>query len=522
MSSQIIECSHIASISSVSNSEWSNTLNKPLILKPGDSIGVRQSILDLQLSGEYTNIQIKNEIPITIKYGYYYTGDGISVTYKSPNFDLMELYVARNTIDNVGTSLLTNTITFNVPAKNWSANELAEFLSAEISKIPQGINNISSYNQQLNKLLTPATNNYRIDCKNFSVPSSLNGFNKVQAQFPITSEIATFYTGAQIKVYWKNQESKLQENTVQCTSVDINSGTFNFTPEINDLVDETAFISNVYILLVNPIEIVFYNQLKPTPAPGTTPDAFTCDTARYMGTNQFSIEYNINGSGKFQITTMHLSPYPSDTDADPCINFITTEALAELFIEDTRSGIFFTQLEPVSFWQDILGFDLNSLIVIDGTTGALQTPLVRGQNITSNYVGLDAIIGSTRALATIPTAVYSYKTTLTNPIIAPLTYNSPDSGYLLVEIKAIPTQYDSDDRTMSGIVQIASNNWDSSGFVTVYSDSSIVFTNNSVEQMSIGAINVRILDPATKQPATLLGDKSTIFLEKITNIQPSA
>lgn len=524
MSSQIIECSHIASISKTSNAEWSNTLNKPLILKPGDSIGVRQSILDLQLSGEYTNIQIKQDIPISITYGYYYTGDGLSITYKNPNnFDLMELYVARNTItiNNIptGKNLLTNTISFTLPAKNWSAPELAQYLSARISKIPQGINNITSFNEQLNKLLTPATNNYRIDCKDFTIPSSEFGFNSVQAQFPITIDIATFYTGQQFKVNFKYEDSSLQTHTVTCTTVDIGSGTFNFTPVIQSPMDSKVHCFDVFIYLVTPVEIVFYNQLKETPPEGTEPDAFTCNSLRYMGTNQFSIEYDVNASGKFQISTMHLSPYPSDTDADPCINFIQTEELAELFIEDTRSGIFFTDLSPPTFWQDILGFDLNSLLVVDGPLGALQTPLERGKNITSNFVGLDALIGATRALATIPVGTYSYKTTLTNPIIAPVSYNSPDSGYLLVEIKAIPTQYDADDRTCSGIVQIASNNWDSSGFVTVYSDSSIVFNNNSTEQMSIGSINIRILDPVTKQPHTLLGDKSTIFLEKITNPQ---
>jgi len=515
MNSQIIECAHIAAKNPISNAEWNNTLNKPLLLKPGESISVRQSILDLALSGEYTNIQITEPIELTIKYGYYYTSDGNSITYKNPNYDLMELYVARNTVDNQGTTLFTNTISFTLPAKNWAAPELAEYLSAEISKVPQGINNISVYNESLNHLLIPATNNYRIDCKNFTIPSSAFGFNNVISQFPITSEIIQYYTGQQIKLYWKYGKSKYQNNTVTIESV-TPQGQFNFTPAIQSPSDDSVFVFGVYIYLVTPIDIVFYNQSKPTQTP---PDAFTCDTQRYMGTNQFSIEYNVNGSGKFQITTMHMSPYPSDTDADPCVNFIVADELAELFIEDTRSGIFFTGLSPPSFWQDILGFDLNNILVVDGTNGALATPLQRGVNITSNYVGLDSLIGSTRALATIPTAVYSYKTTLTNPIIAPISYNSPDSGYLLIEIRNIPSNYDTDDRTMSGIVQIASNNWDTSGFVTVYADSSIAFTNNSNELLPITQIGIRILNPITKTPHTLLGDKSTIFLEKLTNLE---
>lgn len=520
MSSQIIECAHVAAPSTSPNADWSNTLNKPLTLQPGDSIGVRQSILDLQLSGEYTNIQITKDIEISLTYGYYYTSDDTSLTYNNPTYDLMSQYVARNTVNQIGTSLFTNTITFTLPAKNWAAPEIAQFLSAKFSGIPQGITNISSYNQETNRILTPATNSYRIDCKNFSIPSSEFGFNSVQSQYPISDEIAFFYTGNQFKVHWKYEDSSPQYNTVTCTTVDAATGTFNFTPAIESPLDDTVKVFSVYIYLVTPIDITFYNPVKTMPTPPTKPDSFTCTTPRYMGTNQFSIEYDINGSGKFQISTMHLSPYPSDTDSDPAINFIQIAGQAELYIEDTRSGIFFTDLQPRTFWEDILGFNLNTLIVRDGDNGLLQTPLERGVNITSNYVGLDSIIGATRALATIPDAKYSYKTTITNPIIAPDSFNSPDNGYLLVEIKAIPTKYDCDDRTMSGIVQIASNNWDSSGFVTVYSDSSIVFFNNSTESMTIGSIGVRILDPVTKQPHLLIGPKSTIFLEKITNSQP--
>lgn len=524
MTSQIIECAHVASLSSSSNADWTNTLNKPLTLQPGDSIGVRQSILDLQLSGEYTNIQIIKDIDIEITYGYYYTNDDISLTYATQSYDLMQLYVARNTQVvnnvNVGKDLFTNTIKFTLPAKNWSAPELAQFISAEASRVPQGITNVTSFNQAANKIMTPATNSYRVDCKNFSIPGSEFGFNSVVSQFPISQQIATFYTGKEITVYWRYEDSSYQSNTVTCTTVDVATGTFNFTPIIQSPLDDTVHVFGVYIYLTTPVEIVFYNPTKAIATPPVKSDSFTCNSVRYMGTNQFSIEYDISGSGKFQISTMHLSPYPSDTDGDQCINFIKAGGEDELYIEDTRSGIFFTNLSPQSFWEDILGFDLNNLIVIDGTNGILQTPLERSKNITSNYVGLDSIIGATRALATIPSGVYSYKTTITNPIIAPESYNSPDNGYLLVEIKAIPTQYDCDDRTCSGIVQIASNNWDSSGFVTVYSDSSIVFVNNSTEPMTIGSVSIRILDPVTKQPHPLMGDKSTIFLEKITNSQP--
>jgi hypothetical protein len=174
-------------------------------------------------------------------------------------------------------------------------------------------------------------------------------------------------------------------------------------------------------------------------------------------------------------------------------------------------------LEPIDFWKNVLGFDTTGLIVVDGepNTYKLQTQLVRGVNITSQYLGIDALIGNSRLLGTIPSTPYFYKTNITNPIIAPFTYTSQDAGYMLIEIMAIPSSFTSEVKPMSGIVQIASTNWDGSGFITVYSDSSISFTNTSDLASIFGSFKIRILSPLDYQPVTLLGSKSTIFLEII-------
>jgi hypothetical protein len=86
---------------------------------------------------------------------------------------------------------------------------------------------------------------------------------------------------------------------------------------------------------------------------------------------------------------------------------------------------------------------------------------------------------------------------------------------MLVEISAIPTNYSGEIKPLSGVVQIASTNWDSTGYITVYNDSSLIFTNTGNTPIIMGAFRIRILSPLNYMPVSLLGPKSTIFLEKI-------
>jgi len=515
---EIIECSCYQSRQKTTNAEWVTNIPKPITLNPGDSLTVRQSILDADLSGEYTNIALTDDINIEIDFGYYYCNDSIDLTYglgTALQSDPMGLYVAR-TQNTAGAPLLISKKTFTIPKKNYSASELAEFISAQVSYIP-AFKSLDEYNVLPDLLLTPnGLNNYKLPCVQFSIPDNTDEFSNLTSfTIPISTNYQDVYVvGTPIRVYFTFNEEPIPGGYINRTiqSINYQTGQIVFTPPYTYDIGGEIFITNVYITLQTPTSLRFYNQYYPI-----NNDYIECNTARYAGTNQFALEYNINGSGKFQFTIMHTPPYPADTDSDMAIRCLQYSTDPDLYYEDTRTGIFFTNLQPASFWNGILGFNLDTLIVVDGAPNSykLATPLQRGINITSMYLGLDSIIASSRQLATVPTAPYYYKTTITNPIISPLTYQSQDAGYMLVEISAIPTNYSGEIKPLSGVVQIASTNWDSTGYITVYNDSSLIFTNTGNTPIIMGAFRIRILSPLNYMPVSLLGPKSTIFLEKI-------
>jgi hypothetical protein len=512
---EIIECSCFQSRQKTGNSEWVTNIPRPVTLNAGDSLTVRQSILDANLSGEYTNITLTDDINIEMDFGYYYVNDGIDLTYgrgTALQAEPMGLYVARKQ-NTTGAPLLISNKTFTIPKKNYSAPELAEFISSQVSFIP-AFKSLTEYNVLPNLLLTPnGLNNYKLPCIQFSIPDNVDEFNSITAfNVPISPNYQDAYVpGVAVEIYFDfNGDPGYIDVTIE--TINYQTGQIVFTPKYEYDIGGEIFITNVYMILKEPTSLRFYNQNYPI-----ANDYIEASSERYAGTNQFALEYNINGSGKFQFTIMHTPPYPSDTDDDMSIRCLQYSTDPDLYFEDTRTGIFFTNLEPASFWNGILGFDLDTLIVVDGPEDSykLSTPLQRGVNITSMYLGLDSIIGSTRQMATVPAAPYYYKTTITNPIISPLTYQSQDAGYMLIEVSAIPTSYSGEVKPLSGVVQIASTNWDSTGYITVYNDSSLIFTNTGTTPILMGSFRIRILSPLNYMPVNLLGPKSTIFLEKI-------
>jgi hypothetical protein len=424
------------------------------------------------------------------------------------------LYVARHGAAQ-NYALIVGEKEFTIEPRNYSAAELAELLSAQFSRVPEYLT-VDDFASLPNQLQTLSDSYFPLGCAPVEDPGRGFIWNKAFAsQAPIQSEYRTIYVpGTLITIYWQTYPQKIKFNSNQTvTSVNYETGEINFTPGVPNDGAPTE-LRDIYMRLRNPTNITFYNQHS---NPNNNNDSFTLTDPAFFGANQFGFEYNVNGNGKFQISIMHTSLYKADTDNTTVINAKPFNASQDLYYEDTRTGVFFTQLEPAELWRDILGFDLETLIVRDGAPGSkvLETGLSRGVNITANYLGLDALIASTRTNGKIPTEAYEYETTLTQPILAPATFLSQDLGYYLLEISAIPSNYDTEQKPISGVLQICSNNYDQNGLITVYGESSILFTNQTEDIMNFGDFKVRILDPKTYKPANTLGPRSTVFLQII-------
>lgn len=511
MNSALIELSAVHSRQKISSGEWTNNLQHPFTLNPGDQITVRQSIIDANLAGDsFDNITIAQDIPLLLEFGFYYVNDSDDLTYGLTIDTAQKLgfYVARDTTTK---ELIKNQISFTIPAGNYSASGLAEYISAFISKMPE-YETIDQFSSIGAGIIEPMFNSYEIGCESF-VDDKNFGFNSVVSTNALTpQQIAAYPAGTEIYCFWRDNDSSIQKTENSILNIDVQTNTINFTDVISYLETDNR-ITDVYIVLKTAVATTFYNQYG-TPADTIKPKSIF----RFMGANQFALEYNINNSNRFQFSVFHMSPYPTNTDSDTSVNVIQYNNSGSLYFLDTRSGLFFTQLQPVSFWQDLLGFNLTNLLVVDSAPALckLQTPLKRGVNITSNYVGADCLIASTRTLGSLPVSPYSYKTTLTNSILAEKAFISQDTGYFLLEIQAIPTDYNSELAGLSsGIIQIISNAYDSGGLITSYNDSALSFQNNTTSVITYGSFKVRILNPKDYTVLTTLGPRSTVFLEII-------
>ena len=196
---------------------------------------------------------------------------------------------------------------------------------------------------------------------------------------------------------------------------------------------------------------------------------------------------------------------------------------------NTMTGIFFTKLEPASFWEDALGFNLNTLIVTDDDTShILSAPLQVGVNITGNLVTYDALFDKTnpprmydddesREKAQIVNAV----STQSQAIVANKPQQVDSSSFYLIELGGLSDiNMINDTDLFRTISAIGSKEYNSQGIISIYPDGTAFYTNNSPEPLYLSSFRVRILDSITKQPTTSLGGKNSIFIE-MTNPPPS-
>ena len=217
----------------------------------------------------------------------------------------------------------------------------------------------------------------------------------------------------------------------------------------------------------------------------------------------------------------------------------------EFFLADKHSGIFFTDLQPASLWNDTMGFGANANVVVgldpnktvrsygsDDGTGSFvanvnlvnvilsQVTLKEGVNITSNFAGIDSAVrkdGSYyQELAVTNTT--SVETFDLLSIVAPLEpfFDSVlQHPYFMVEISGFPSSsirnLDSDNSSIRAII---SKYYSTDNFTIQSSaEGSLVYVHRGAS-FYLNSLHTRILDPNEK-PADSIGDNNTLFLEVV-------
>jgi hypothetical protein len=106
-------------------------------------------------------------------------------------------------------------------------------------------------------------------------------------------------------------------------------------------------------------------------------------------------------------------------------------------------------------------------------------------------------------------------------IIPQDSYQSDRIGYYLLETVAnFEIDYRTGDERKGTITSIMSKQYNSSDFITVYSQSSIPYEHVG-EPLVLSSMTTRIIDPSTGQPVSTLGKASVIFMEIIRSNVPT-
>jgi hypothetical protein len=181
---------------------------------------------------------------------------------------------------------------------------------------------------------------------------------------------------------------------------------------------------------------------------------------------------------------------------------------------DSLSGISLVELQPTSFWNDLLGFSSDIFVKQDDllTKPNVLQPSV---NITTGFFGLNAYLNknSLGMKNTTNTAdVYSATTNTMGIETKEVWKNTLESndGYFLLEINCSLTDTIGDNKIVKNIMGIISRQYSEQGFITSYNSGSVNWIVRG-QGVVLSAIKIRILDPTTMTPA-VLGDNNTIYL----------
>ncbi|MAG85853.1 MAG: hypothetical protein CMB97_00345 [Flavobacteriaceae bacterium] len=256
----------------------------------------------------------------------------------------------------------------------------------------------------------------------------------------------------------------------------------------------------------------------------------------WMGSQIQTLLWNRKGNNRFEI----VSHTPVLYQAQQVVNIRRDEPTpaningTHYIMFNRRTGCYFTEMNPPSFWNETLGFNPDDILVkfdangydltddtdldklSEKTTGGMisitncfidPTTTAEVASIASNWVNLST-----------PADDYSNYTKTNGEnytIEATKSYDALASGgYYLVSCSGFNNKFAEDTQTRRDIQAVVSRQYDTNNFITAQSGSGIDWENTG-ESFLLSDIQIQILDPETKKPAEDLGEKSAVFLQLI-------
>lgn len=519
--SNIIELSYINSKTSNSTADWINTF-QPITLGAYDSLSFKVGFLDYGNENQFGTIEIGEDVNITMECGFYLNTSGYEIdkniqTDPNANAKNFNLYVAR--YDSTY-QLIKSNVNFIIEKGVYTPAELTTLINKQLTTLPTQsigsdidlLNNPNKYFFRSNQLgegvlefyecINVANDTYKLYLRD-RYSSQLAAFNindicKCYIEFDPNTN--SFECVVQNKVIAERDQSYIEIVSTQESPNENFKNGYLIKNKINEhtgikkiyFYDPTKFNSEQYVTIANP---------------------------GWIGASQIDLEFNKNNNGRFSWEYLHTSCHDPHAGDSPCITIYGIDGTFFQY-QNVYSGIFFTQLEPASFWEGILGFDLEKIVFTDNNvTHNLNKFFQFGDNITGDLISYDDIYDKSKTAEAI-TGPLNVDINQTFNLLANKLQNIQISQYFIIQLIGLGNpNYSMDDKTFQTIAHIGSKEYDNNGNITLFGDGSNFYTNTGMPKI-LNNLNVRILDGNTKEPTQILGRNNSIFIQ-INRINPN-
>jgi len=485
------------------NSSWINTFS-PIKINTGDEIGLKSCFIDLKtIQNSYGNIDIQEDINLSLTFGYYqnYISD---LKVKTSPKDIppdAEPHIARNS----DKTLLKNTVNITLEAGNYTPDVIGEILTRKLTEIDQ---------LNLNAIITNPTflissnDPLFVDINSQDAPTVARQIQEWQMTVvPPSPEIIQKYavlTKVTINYLDQTPGQPDTQSTFDTEILSLNVATGLILTKDSLSIGVGSVYSDIVLQLKEDEIINMYSS--------DNAYSYVNEEPTFIGSSQVSLVYNFENSNRFQWQYLH-TPYYTGSNNVESSGFDLAGGVMK--VVDSLSGVFFTDLQPVSFWRDTLGFNLDTMLVKQNGN-LLQTPLKKGVNITSNFFGLDNLFDKSKFMEVPTTKLYT-ESSATVPIRSFENIGTTqDSGFYLIQISGLNTNYTQDDKNRHNIMGIISREYNNNGFVSDWGSGSLRYVNTG-EPYLLSSLEVTILDPKTKKAVNGLGESNSVFLEVIHN-----
>lgn len=510
-------------ISTSLNSTWETKTCKDILIENGDVILMKNAYLNIDQNSN-TNINITEDTVINIEYGFYMINgiQNIYLSYKDNNPDPMIYMYTPTYIINNNTAYPPFTAPSNYTGyANQYYYEATDFKPYVLHK-------------------SDGSGGYEIIKKNRFFTIFKGSYTPTELAYIITKHMNSLNN---IELQDIENDDNIGLNLDRSLQYEYALG-----GDLEELfVGDSYSNNNVNWGTMKKFRLAAYDGVD-IPA-DVMPDI---GAVYLVGANQFSLDFN-DDSQKFQFSFMHSPLYDNkgnvsvglfQTYWDKAVSVAddteTITAIGPINQQSKTSGIFFTKLEPASFWRDKLGFNLNEVVcnVSDGLnigevmnkTTDNQIPLNIFQTIMTSpsYIGWPTIkCGSTFSSGTVTDAtgtqfIYGFMESQDIlPISSRYSYQSSNSGfyYVFADINFKNELLREDDKTSMSINQlsgIVSKFFLNSDYITGFSDSSIMYQHQG-DPYLLGNIKINIYD--SNMDLAILKKNSVVFFQIIKNSQ---